>query len=159
MQTANATIPLPFFYIGRSLTRERIDTYQSQKLSLLSGAIGKPDTKSIWYSREHVEKLLAEIDYAGGDGVRLYFGTYESGHVFADQTCIVMNVTRELEVDDDIMHVDVVLEKEPDFADRSSVPREVITFPGGINSIFKRDFNYGSPCPPRCDPPPSELED
>lgn len=150
--------PLPFFFIGQSLSTARIGSYQDQKLGLLSKAIDKPDTESIWYSREHIQKLLDEIDYAQGDGVRMYFGSYEATHEYAGQTCIVMNATRSYQLGDTTVHVDVVLEKEPDFDERSSIPRSYIIFPGDENRPFKRDFNYGSPCPPRCDPPPSDFD-
>lgn len=154
MQTLSETKPLPFFYIGKGLTEERVGLYQGVKLSLLSEAIEKADTKNIWYSREHISKLLEEIDYAGGDGVRVYFGSYESSHEYAGQTCLVMNVTREENNNGQLVHRDVIVENEADFENRSSVPRDIILFHGDECESVRRDFNYGSPCPPRCDPPP-----
>jgi hypothetical protein len=63
-----------------------------------------------------------------------------------------MNSTREKRIGENIVHSNVVLENESDYAERSALPRDVIMFPGD-NSIIPnvRDFNYGSPCPPRCD--------
>lgn len=155
METLNSTKPLPFFFIGKQLSRDRISTYQGQKLPLLTTAIGKPDTQSIWYAKEHLEKLLEEITYAGGDGLCMSFGTYESTHEYAGQTCLVMNATRAEEQNGITVHRTVELEDEPDFEQRSALPRDLILFPGE-DEDGKKDFNYGSPCPPRCDPPPSE---
>jgi hypothetical protein len=142
------TQPLPFFYIGKDLTDDRINDYVSNKHNLLSSAMNKQDTKSIWYSKEHIEKLLAEIEHYEGDGLRVSLGTYETGNEFAGQTCLVMNVTRELIIGDLIKHTNVNLETEPDFEDRSALSRKL----NGDDPLFgDRDFNYGSPCPPRCD--------
>jgi hypothetical protein len=159
MQTTTSVAPLPFFYIGRSLTNSRIESYRNTKLGLLSEAIDKPDTENIWYSKDHLQKLIDEIDYVGGDGLRIYFGSYEASHEFANQTCLVMSITRQDVRDEAIKHPDVVLENEPEFEQRSSLPRDVVIYPGEEDQPFKRDFNYGSPCPPRCDPPPSGLDE
>jgi len=142
--------PLPFFYVGQQVTIDRIARYQSQKLNLLSNALGKPDTQSIWYSKEHFQKLVEEIEFAGGDGIRIHLGMYEEGHEFEGQLCLLFTTTRENVAGDTIIHSNVVLENEPDFPERSSMPREVIIFPGGGNTVDIRDFNLGSPCPPRC---------
>lgn len=144
--------PLPFFFIGKTLTADRIDSYVTQKHGLISQSIGKDDTKSIWYSREHIEKLLEEIDYAGGDGLLVSFGTYETGHEFAGQTCLVMNLTKEITGVANKSHQVIELEDEDDYEERSALPRDIILFPGDDPlAPAHRDFNYGSPCPPRCD--------
>ena len=145
--------PLPFFYIGKEETTQRINRYITQKHNLLSRALGKADTMSVWYSKEHIEKLLDEINFAGGDGIRISFGTYDASHPeFAGQLCLLMNTTRAKETSKGTGHVNVILENEPDFAERSSQPRDVIIFPGDDpDSGTPRDFNFGSPCPPRCD--------
>jgi len=154
MRKHSSPHPLPFFYIGKDTTAERIKSYTTHKHELLSNAISKQDTKNIWYSKEHITKLLEEIENAGGDGIRVYFGTYESTHEYAGQTCLLMNATREYRKGDLIFHKDVILENEPDFAERSVLPREMILFSGtDFLNQTNRDFNYGSPCPPRCDDP------
>lgn len=141
--------PLPFFYVGKQISKERTTRFKNQKHNLLSQALGKPDTKSIWYSKEHFTKLLEEIDFAGGDGIRIQFGMYEAGHEFEGQTCLLFNTTREVVEGNLVTHVNVILENEPDYPDRSSLPREIISYPGGSIGII-RDFNLGSPCPPSC---------
>lgn len=142
--------PLPFFYVGKQISQERTTRFKDQKHNLLSQALGKPDTRSIWYSKEHFTKLLEEIEFAGGDGIRIQFGMYEAGHDYEGQTCLLFNTTREVMVGNMVKHVNVVLENEPDYPERSALPREIIEFPGGSIGISK-DFNLGSPCPPSCD--------
>lgn len=143
--------PLPFFYVGQQVTADRITRFQNQKHNVLSQALGKSDTKSVWYSKEHFEKLLEEIEFAGGDGIRVYFGMYENGHEFEGQICLLFSVTREMPLGNGIAHGNVILENEPDYPERSSLPREVILFRGTHPGEDIRDFNLGSPCPPRCD--------
>lgn len=152
MQTRSTTMPLPYFFIGTELASERIGNYSS-KHSMLSTALGKDDTRSVWYSRDHIVKLLEEIDYANGDGMRIFFGAYESAHGdYGGQTCLLMVVTREVTVGENTIHQNVILENEPDFSERSILERQ---FPiwGGQEEFLKRkrDFNHGSPCPPICD--------
>lgn len=151
MQRYVSVKPLPFFYVGQQISTDRINRFQSQKNNLLSQAIGKTDTKSIWYSKEHFVKLVEEIEFAGGDGIRVYFGMYEEGHQFEGQLCLLFNATREKLVDGQVVHSNVVLETEPDFPDRSALPREVIIYPGEEATGGSKDFNLGSPCPPRCE--------
>lgn len=151
MQRYVSTKPLPFFYVGQQVTADRITNFKNEKHNLLSQALGKPDTKSIWYSKEHFTKLLEEIEYAEGDGIRIQFGMYEEGHDYEGQLCLLFNVTRDNTVNNIVSHTNVVLENEPDFEDRSALPREIIIFPGDAPVGDIRDFNLGSPCPPRCD--------
>ncbi|WP_343693886.1 hypothetical protein [Chitinophaga sp.] len=149
MQQHLSVKPLPFFYVGQSITNDRISKFKTQKHPLLTQAIGKPDTCSVWYSKEHFVKLLEEIEFAGGDGIRISFGTYETGHQYEGQTCLLFNTTRQTVVGNTITHTNVILENEPDFAERSAQERDIIHFPGEDPII--KDFNLGSPCPPFCD--------
>ncbi|WP_295119109.1 hypothetical protein [uncultured Chitinophaga sp.] len=151
MQRYVTAKPLPFFYVGKQVSNDRITRFKNQKHTLLSQALGKSDTRSIWYSKEHFVKLLEEIEFAGGDGVRISMGMYEEGHEFAGQLCLLFNSTRPETVGNTLIHSTVVLENEPDFAERSSLPREIIQFPGDGTTTDIRDFNLGSPCPPRCE--------
>lgn len=151
MSTKTAITPLPYFYVGKDITNDRIARYKNGKHAILSTALGKPDTRSIWYSKEHFEKLLEEIDLAGGDGIRVYFGEYESGHEYEGQLCLLFRSTRELIKNNALHHVNVILENEPDYPERSSLEREMFTFPGeNPTEQDVRDFNLGQACPPRC---------
>jgi len=138
--------PLPFFFVGKQVTDERKMNFITNKYPLLNNQLGREDTRSIWYTKEHIVKLLEEIEFAQGDGIRLYFSAYEQSHEFAGQLCLVMNVTRERNINGSISHVNVVLEDEPEFQERSTYERSI-----SVNSIgTKKDYNFGSPCPPRC---------
>lgn len=145
----DSTQPLPLFFVGRATVASRVADYQQNKLPLLSQAIGKPDTKSIWYTKDHIAKLLDEIEYVDGDGLRLYFGTYEADHpTFAGQQCILMTITKEELVGNFTIHKNVFLEDQPDFDQRSAVERDLSD---DDDDPRERDFNFGSPCPPACD--------
>lgn len=151
MQRHVTVKPLPFFYVGNQVAADRISRFKNQKHNLLSQSLGKPDTRSIWYSKDHFVKLLEEIEFAGGDGIRISFGMYEEGHEFAGQLCLLFNSTRARVAGNMLVHSTVILENEPDFTERSSLPREIIHFPGDGTTTDIRDFNLGSPCPPRCE--------
>lgn len=151
MKREMRTIPLPYFFVGKDLASERIGNY-SAKHALLSTHIGKPDTKSVWYSKEHITELIDEIELASGDGMRIFFGSYDCNHAeFADQTCLVMVVTREQLTENGIIHQNVIVEEEPGFEERSAEPAIVPNWIKNNRLYTKRDFNHGSPCPPVCD--------
>ncbi|SCW80234.1 hypothetical protein [Mucilaginibacter sp. NFR10] len=127
--------PLPFFFVGQTVTQERINRYQESKHPLLSGAISKPDTKSVWYTRDHITQLLAEMEKANADGLRIHLGMYGENENYSGQLCLLMVMTQ---VDEQGRQVDITIENAPDFQARSLDPDQT------------RDFNVGSPCPPIC---------
>ncbi|CAM1339207.1 hypothetical protein [Tenacibaculum aestuarii] len=139
---------LPFFFIGKRVTEERKENFKQQKYPVLCKQLGKKDTQSVWYSREHISKLLEEIDHAGGDGIRLHFGAYEKEHPFEGQLCLVMNVTRVKKEGEFQKRENIFLEEELDFEERSKSDRSTSD---SDSNVIKRDFNFGSPCPPRCE--------
>lgn len=141
--------PLPAFFVGKAVTNARKQEFMTRKYPLLNAELKKEDTRSIWYSRDHIAKLLEEIDSAKGSGIRIYFGAYEKGHDFEGQLCLVMNSTREKSDGVTTSQVNVYLEDEPDFAERSTTQRSVV-FESGSGTKSIKDFNFGSPCPPRC---------
>lgn len=154
--------PLPDFFIGKILTKERIDNYASQKHSLLTQALGRPDTKSVWYSKQHIQQLLDEVEYAHGDGLRIFFGAYGESHPYRGQTCLLMVITREETNGGVTIHRNVVIEDEqPERAEQARIEQARIEQLAaerprakGIEAVDKglpKDFNHGSPCPPLCD--------
>lgn len=153
MSNQASSNPLPVFYVGKAVTAQRIERYASTKHPLLSEGIGKPDTKSIWYSKEHLETLLAEITLVEGDGLRVFFGTYEEAHEqFSNQICLLMVPTRAKEINGITVHSNVLLENEPGFSERSSSTRGLdLKSENVVIDEKKKEFNYGSPCPPICD--------
>jgi len=139
--------PLPFFFIGRQAASERILEFQNTKHPLLTNAIGKQDTKSIWYSFQHIEEMYKELVYLNSDGLRLYLGAYDENHPdFANQLCIIMVPTF---LNTSLKHEDIILEELPDFAKRIDNTLENAKEIPDLFKVYK-DFNYGSPCPPVC---------
>jgi hypothetical protein len=137
MLKQDAARPLPFFYVGKKLTRERIGRYAKNKHILLSEKLGKPDTKSVWYTKEHITQLLEEMNHAGADGLRIHLGEYGENDTYSGQSCLLMVMTKPGTQNGG--HIDITIEEAADFNARS------------FDNTTPRDFNVGSPCPPICD--------
>lgn len=140
--------PLPFFFIGRAIASARIQKFQDTKHALLTTNIGKPETKSIWYSFQHIEEMYKELIHLNADGLRIYLGTYEEGHPdFANQLCVIMVPTF---LNTSMKHQDIILGELSNFSERFSASsfdnsKEI----ADLSEAYK-EFNYGSPCPPVC---------
>lgn len=148
--TTTATAkPLPPFFVGKAVTNVRKAIFKQTKAPELKKIVGRDDTNSVWYSKEHIASLLDEITHANGDGLRIYFGTYEDTHLYAGQTCLLMNCTRPQNNNGMVTHIDVYLEDAVDYADRSALERGARDAAEQVRR--PRDFNFGSPCPPRCE--------
>jgi hypothetical protein len=152
MQDSQSAQPLPDIFIGTEKAHRMIDKYLTEKYPLLQNAqqaIGanRQETKSVWYSKQHFETLLKEINLMNANGIRIYFGAYEEEHPLAPgQQCLLMVPTRISAKNTG--NEDIIYENEPNFEDRvnaSTVSRSVI-----LEEETPRPFNYGSPCPPIC---------
>lgn len=156
MSSNQTAIPLPEIFIGTEKVNQRINLYMQNKRPLLNhalseGGTAREDTKSIWYSKEHLETLLNEINIMEGDGIRIYFGAYESNNDIApDQLCLLMMVTRPGEAVGS--HKDIIYENEPGFTNRKEATTRSKAYYGGhLNTEGRpKPFNYGAPCPPIC---------
>jgi hypothetical protein len=137
MLKSDGAQPLPFFFVGKTITKSRIARYAKTKHPILSKEMNKPDTKSIWYTKEHIAFLLTEMDKAEADGLRIYFGAYGEQENYSGQTCLLMVMTKPGLHNDG--HTDISIEDEQDFQARA------------VNESKSRDFNVGNPCPPMCD--------
>ncbi len=133
---------VPNFFLSMMTASTRICNFLTSKHTLLSNALGKTDTKSVWYSFSHIESLYKELVYLNADGIRVYMGAYEAGHAdFAGQLCLIMVPTR---LNGDTMgHEDVILEEDADFTERPG--NELFT-----DEETAKAFNYGAPCPTIC---------
>ena len=151
MESQTTIPPLPEFFIGKELTAERINNYAAQKHNLLTQALGRPDTRSVWYSKEHLSQLVAEIGYVDGDGLRIFFGTYEPSHEYAGQTCLVMVITRQDVISGVASHRNIVLADERPDRVIEAMSRAKDFNENGYEPGNPKDFNHGSPCPPLCD--------
>lgn len=153
MQNTNQAQPLPEIYIGTELVHEMVERYQTEKYPLLKeaqlakgGALS--ETKSVWYSKEHIETLLSEIELMDANGLRIYFGAYDENHPIAPgQQCLLMVLTRASEKGGG--NQDIVYEKEPGFQERMNATANSRSLDLPAEGTPK-PFNYGSPCPPIC---------
>ena len=136
MLKQDAARPLPYFYVGTTITNERVSRFSQSKHALLSEKLGKPDTKAVWYTKEHIAQLLQEMEHAGADGLRIYLGEYGEDENYSGQLCLLMVMTKETEGIG--AQSDITIEDAPDFQARS------------VDGQKPRDFNVGSPCPPIC---------
>jgi hypothetical protein len=151
MSNQTSAKPLPAFFVGQAITRDRIKRFQETKQPVLTNLIGKEDTRAVWYSIEHIEELFKELKYLNANGLRIYLGSYEESHPqYSGQTCLLMVATR---LNDSQKNEDLILEQGPDFESRISLQRDLEIQP---EKPKERDFNYGSPCPPVC--PENELK-
>lgn len=152
MQKSQSAQPLPDIFIGTENVHTMVEKYQTEKYPLLQSAqtakgIGRHETKSVWYSKEHIQTLLTEMDLMNANGMRIYFGAYKEDHPLAPgQQCLLMMLTKATASG----NADIIYENEPGFEERrnagiinsrSIIPEEQQT---------PKPFNYGSPCPPIC---------
>jgi hypothetical protein len=155
MSSNTSALPLPAIFVGKETINRRVKRYLQSKHPQLSRTLGgqgtgREDTKSIWYSREHVETWLEEMNGTKADGMRVYFGAYDDNEGPANgQLCLLMVLTR---AGADGAHKDIILEEEADFEARRLAPKER-SAPGDLFDTEgrSREYNYGSPCPPICD--------
>ena len=152
--------PLPAIFIGKELLDSRVAGYLADKHPVLSKQLSgdgpyREDTKSVWYTREHVESWLEEIRHLNADGMRVYFGAYgqnEEGRP-PGQLCLLMVMTRA--DGSGRLQKDIILEQESDFEARQQVAISRALDPGsGIlgQASIPKEYNYGAPCPPICNP-------
>lgn len=145
--------PLPSIFIATEQFQGMIEKYQTEKYPLLRDAqvvkgATRSETKSIWYSKEHIETLLNEISLMNANGLRIYFGAYAEDHPVAPgQQCLLMVPTRATE--NGTGNQDIVYENEPGFQDRmnATINSRSLELP---EEGTPKPFNYGSPCPPIC---------
>ena len=144
--------PVPDFFLGKQAANKHIGDYQSGRYITMSEQLGKPDTRSLWYSFRQIELLYQEMVYLNADGLRIYFGQYDNSvPELQNQLCLVMVPTRANDTSEG--HADILLEDEDDFALREGSGAFLeLSRPG-----WSKAYNYGSPCPPVC-PVEDELK-
>jgi hypothetical protein len=150
MEKITGTKLLPSIFVGKDIVRKRVSLYQEKKHPLLSEALStngkkKEETKSIWYSKEHIETLLSEMNLVKADGLRFYLGAYdENDSIAPGQICLLVVPTRTS--NDGKLNKDIIIEDEyPErlaLTNNRSFETEEAAKPRG--------YNYGSPCPPIC---------
>ncbi len=144
--------PLPGIFEDYDTINERVKLYIKGKHAALTKAMKEKDetreeTRWIWYSREHVQTWLDEMETMGADGMRIYFGEKEvkKEHesdakaqyaTAAGQLCLLMVLTRKGGTDD--CHENIIYHKEPDYKERKTL----------YDQRVDKHFNFGGYCPP-----------
>lgn len=152
---------LPSFFVGKEIAKKRIQYFMDSKYPLLTENNSKTETRSIWYSFEHIKALYEELDYLNASGLRIYFGAYlepdiedenevvlidaETHSGVAGQLSLLMVPTEAyIAGNNEPRHTDLIVEDKPDFTDRliGLTLEEFI--------LANKTHNAGSPCPPAC---------
>ena len=124
--------------VGKFVGTEHVETvrrnYREQRWVQNSKRIGKPDSLSVWFSLEDVEGFLEKLKNHGGDGIRFYFGAYDTEYaekpLYAGRQTIVMVGTRQKETANGEINKDMYISTKEG------------------TSILA--YNVGRPCPPYC---------
>jgi hypothetical protein len=113
-----------------------ISNYKKERWANNSKHIGKEDSLSVWYSVEELEDFLQMVKANGGDGIKMYFGAYDTEHapkpLYADRQTIVMVATKVKETANGEVNKDLYISREKE------------------NTILA--YNVGRLCPPYCKP-------
>ena len=126
--------------VGKFVGTEHVETvrrnYREQRWIQNSRRIGKPDSLSVWFSLEDVEGFLEKLKNHGGNGIRFYFGAYDTEFVekplYAGRQTIVMVGTRQKATGNG----EVGYDKDMYISTKEGT------------SILA--YNVGRPCPPVC---------
>lgn len=140
----NETIlALPSIFIYKEAVNEMVTNFQGTKYELLSNNIGKPETKSGWYSRAQFEEIVQEMEYQNASGIRIYFGSYGSEHPEYSNQLTVIFVPTEFDEGTN-QHKDIIIDDQSNFGDRvtASEERRVPGDPMGLDTVGL--------CPPTC---------
>jgi hypothetical protein len=156
MQNNEPAKPLPIIFVDKETLNIKVKNYLKNKFPLLKEAQkskggAREETKSIWYSKEHVETWLSEMNHLKADGMRIHFAAYgEEENMVAGQLCLVVSLTRSSE--NNSVHEDITYENEADFSKRKNAGSNTrsITEPKDKEEEKPKQFNYGAPCPPIC---------
>jgi hypothetical protein len=134
----NNLTPLPPSFIPYQTGEERINRFLNSRHQAMSANAGREDTRSIWYTLEHIKKIYEELQLQDADGMRVYFGVYGDQEEYPGQTCLIMRPTHGNANGESI---DIKMETTSNFADRLDLYNK------------SKDMNLGRPCPPRCPNP------
>ncbi len=141
MSEQNFIPRLPYFFVGKAMTSKRVKHFMDTKAPILDAALGRTDTRTVWYSFDHIERLYHELVYLKANGLRVYLGAYDETHPQTpDQTCLLLVPTR---LNENGKNQDVMVEDEPGFTERDGV----VIF---MDDETEKNYNIGGLCPPAC---------
>ncbi|SEN89250.1 hypothetical protein SAMN05192574_104502 [Mucilaginibacter gossypiicola] len=64
--------------INDSTARRLVKNFGGRAHSFKHGGIIRPDTRTVWFSKEQLKALINRIDSEKGDGIRFYLAAYDS---------------------------------------------------------------------------------
>jgi len=64
--------------ISDSTARRLVKNFGGRAHSIKHGGIIRPDTRTVWFSKEQLRELINRIDSEKGDGIRFYLAAYDS---------------------------------------------------------------------------------
>lgn len=151
---------LPDFFVGQAIARKRIQAFMNNKYPLLTQNNTKPESRSIWYSFQHIQALYEELSYLNASGLRIYFGEYLQPGIQDPNPLVTGDATRHaalagqlsllmvpteayIAANDEPRHRDLIIENDPGFSDRLMG----LTLEEFLST---KPYNAGSPCPPAC---------
>jgi pyridoxine 5'-phosphate synthase PdxJ len=132
------TIQKKSLVVGKQVTTNHVDTvirnYKKERWVHNSKRIGKEDSLSVWHSIEELEEFIAKAKDNGADGIKLYFGAYDTDYKenpkYAGRQTIVLVATKHKITDAGESNKDLYIQ-----TDKGS-------------TILA--WNTGSLCPPYC---------
>lgn len=120
--------------VGTDHVNRVIRNYKKERWVHNSRRIGKEDSLSVWYSVEELEAFIAKAKDHGADGIKLYFGAYDSDYkeqpLFAGRQTVVLVATKHKDTPDGTTNKDIYIQTEKG------------------SSILA--WNAGNVCPPFC---------
>ena len=123
---------------GKLVNTEHVNSvirnYKQERWVHNSKRLGKEDSLSVWYSLEELEEFLEKVRDHGGDGIKIYFGSYDKEHssqpLYAGRQTLVLVATKAKETANGAVNKDLYING------------------GTENTILA--YNCGSLCPPFC---------
>jgi len=124
--------------VGKFVNTEHVDSviknYKQERWVHNSKRLGKEDSLSAWFSVEELEEFLETVKEHGGDGVKIYFGTYGKNYteqpLYAGRQTVVLVATKVKETKKGTVNKDLYISGENE------------------NTILA--YNCATICPPFC---------
>jgi hypothetical protein len=89
--------------ISDSTARRLVKNFGGRAHIFKRGGIIRPDTRSVWFSKEQLKDLIDRVDSEKGDGIRFYLAAYDATKkpdtkkikdIYMDYTTLIMVSTR-----------------------------------------------------------------
>jgi hypothetical protein len=151
----NEATPMSKYFVGRKVVNDRVTRYMKGKHKTLTdemkaNGLDGEESKFVWYPKDYIETILAEMDRYGANGLRIYFGQYdnEQGEPAPGQLGLLLVLT-QMKSDGNIY--DLLFEEQEGFAARIGAAKSRgIDHKEFYGNKKPREFNAMIPCPSMC---------